>query len=79
MISRVDALERLMACYARGLIIVEKDHWRRSDVVTAEVADYVVAHAEEVAVTPDWRIKAFRWNHAAVASANSCPPWRRAS
>jgi len=77
MISERDALARVMACYRRGLLIIEKDHWRRPDVVPGAVADYVVAHAEEVPVTPEWRIKAFRWNVAAP-SPSGCPPWRAA-
>ncbi len=77
MISEPEALARVMACYRRGLLIIEKDHWRRADVVPGAVADYVTAHAEEVPVTPEWRIKAFRWKQAAPPSSG-CPPWRSA-
>ena len=76
MISRADALERVVHCFDRGVLIIEKDHWRRSDVITGAVGDYIEAQMEELPTDPEWRIKVFRWNHPRAAS--DCPPWRNA-
>lgn len=76
-IGTPESLERVMACYSTGLVLVERNHWRVFHVVTDSTADYLERHAEEVALPPEWKLKAFRWNRGTVTRSVGCPPTHR--
>jgi hypothetical protein len=76
-IGTPESLERLMACYSTGLVVVERSHWRLFHVVTDSTADYLAQHAEELSLPPEWKLKAFRWNRGTVTRSVGCPPTHR--
>ncbi|HXE56443.1 MAG TPA: glycosyltransferase family 39 protein [Gemmatimonadales bacterium] len=74
LISQVGSIERVMSCHATGLAIVEQLHWGRRWSVPPDVAEYVAAHADSVALPPAWGLLVYRWREPASVPSEPCPP-----
>ena len=62
-IGTADALGRIIGCFPSGLIVTDADSWRNPAGIEDEVADAIEAEATEIALPPEARILAFRWDH----------------
>lgn len=74
-ISMPSSIERLVACYDSGLILVENGHWRRSAVVPPATADAIERLTDVVPLPRGSRARAFRWESAEEATEDGadCP------
>ncbi|MGH7629359.1 MAG: ArnT family glycosyltransferase [Gemmatimonadales bacterium] len=75
-ISSPASLQRLMACFRSGLILVERFHLNRPILVPAAASAFIAANTEEVPLPPESWVHAFRWRHPVPPDQPSCPPWR---
>lgn len=73
-ISTPESLERVVACYPSGLVIVESYHWRSSWAVQPAAADYLIQHTEPVPLPEQWHLLAFRWRNSAALPPDRCLP-----
>ncbi|MFW6083716.1 MAG: ArnT family glycosyltransferase [Gemmatimonadota bacterium] len=74
-ISTPESIERLVACYESGLILVENGHWRRSAVVPPATADAIEGLTNPVPLPRGARARAFVWRSAseALPAGTDCP------
>ncbi len=72
-VRSAERLEEVMRCYPSGLAIVEQTQWRSQLGVAPETADYLQTHADAVPVSPEWRLRVFRWNNPRAELSSSCP------
>ena len=75
-ISSPESLERIMACYGRGLLLIEDVHWHNLVVIPASTRAFLASHTEEVPLPSAWLLHARRWTTAQPTSGPGCPPWR---
>ena len=71
-IGAPESLARVIACNRTGLALMEHQHWRTSAGVVPEVADYLEAHAEEIALPNGLRLHAFWWEHDGPDDSLDC-------
>lgn len=60
------SLQRLMACFATGLIVGPADDWGRPHKVNPELAAFIRSHATAVPLPPRSHLLAYRWERPAV-------------
>lgn len=75
-ISSPESVERIMACYRRGLVLIEDLHWHNVVVLPDSTRAFLAAHTDEIPLTPAWLVHARRWSNPQAPSAAGCPPWR---
>ena len=75
-VSSPESLERIMACYSRGLVLIEDRHWHDPVVIPDSTRAFLAAHTEEVPLPAAWLLHARRWTSPRPASKPGCPPWR---
>ena len=63
-ISKPESLDALIESHPSGLVIVERDHWRRRAFVSPEAADYLVNNTRAVPLPKNSRLIAFRWDRS---------------
>ena len=74
MVSTAQSLERIMACYPTGLVLVTHDHWQQPWAVTPEAAAFLTQHTDSLPLPRSWRMLAFRWRHPGWTEPEGCPP-----
>ena len=75
-ISSPESVERIMACYRRGLVLIEDLHWHNVVVLPDSTRAFLAAHTEEVPLPAAWLVHARRWTNPQAPSSAACPPWR---
>jgi hypothetical protein len=75
-ISTPSSLQRLMGCFARGVVFIEDRHWHDPVVVPDSTRAFLAVHTAEVPLPPAWRVHARRWTAPAPTAGASCPPWQ---
>jgi 4-amino-4-deoxy-L-arabinose transferase-like glycosyltransferase len=60
-VSTVDSVARIMACYPHGLLLTNTRMWRNPAHIDSQLADFIELHAEPVDVPRALRIVAFAW------------------
>jgi hypothetical protein len=75
-ISSPESLERLMGCYAHGLVLIEDQHWHNEVVIPDSTRAFLAAHTEEVPLPLAWLLHARRWTTQPPQPGAQCPPWR---
>lgn len=75
-ISTPESLQRVMACFGSGLVLVERFHLNRAILVPEETTAFLLANTEEVPLPPDSWVLAFRWKRPVPPTQPGCPPWR---
>jgi 4-amino-4-deoxy-L-arabinose transferase-like glycosyltransferase len=66
-ISLPESMALVRECVASGLVIADERSWRRAWGVTPEVADYIEANTERLALPPEYGVLAFRWSRTSAA------------
>ena len=72
-ISTPGSLERLMGCFARGLLIIEDGHLHATVIVPDSTVTYLNGTTRETPLDPAWRIRAFRWQRDSAETRLNCP------
>lgn len=60
------SLERLMACFATGLIVGPADDWGKPHKINQDLGAFIRAHAAEVTLPPGSHLFAYRWERPAL-------------
>ncbi|HJU65019.1 MAG TPA: hypothetical protein VJ596_05045 [Gemmatimonadaceae bacterium] len=68
-ISTPASLQRLMRCYASGIVVIENGHWRKAWGVPPETAEFIERTLTPVPLEPRWKLRAFTWRSAVEAAA----------
>ena len=64
-ITTRDSLERILACYPKGIIVGPSAHWGRPELINNELAASITAHAQPLPLPPKSQLRAYIWEHAA--------------
>ena len=72
-ISAPGSLERVIGCFARGLLIFEDGHLHAGFIVPDSTVAYLNRTTREIPLDPAWGIRAFRWQHDSAETRLNCP------
>ena len=79
-ISTVDSLRLILACYDRGLFLGNPYQWHHPVMgINEEAADLLIANAQEIPVPAEWNLRAYAWERPSAAKPDECasrPPLR---
>jgi hypothetical protein len=79
-LSSPEALATVLSCHPRGLVIIERGHWRNPWIVTPAMVDLLEANTIPVPLPEGWRLVAYRWDSTGrVPNAEACAAYRRAT
>lgn len=73
LIEEPESIDRLMACFQRGLIITSIYRWRHDPMLNDAVADVIVRRARPVELPKGSRVMAFTWDNEAASDGQDCP------
>ena len=62
-IGTANAIGRIIDCFPSGLIVTDAANWRSAVGIEDEAAAVIQAETVEVALPPEARVLAFRWEH----------------
>ncbi len=62
-ISQPESLRLVMSCYSDGLILADKDYFRRDEGITDPVADVIERETVKIDLPRQTHILAFHWQH----------------
>jgi hypothetical protein len=71
-ISTVDSLRLVMACYPDGLILAQAGEFRLDSGITDPVADVIEANTTPIPLPPEAHVLAFHWEHPVPDPAPAC-------
>jgi len=76
-ISTAESLHQVMACFASGLVLVERFHLHRPHLVPEETSELLLARTTEIPLSDASWVLAFVWRHdpADEVEEGDCPPW----
>ena len=74
LIRKPESVERVMACYDRGLLVIEQFHWTNPAGVPAAMAGVIERDAQRVALPSGSDLIAFRWDHRIPHAGVNCNP-----
>jgi hypothetical protein len=59
-----EALERIFACYATGIILGPMDSWNKAHIISPEIGRLIIEHGRPLELPSQSRIYAYVWEHA---------------
>ncbi len=71
-VSQAATIARIIDCYPTGLVVAEDTYWRSKSQIDDAVADLLVRRAEAIPLPQDGRVRAYFWQHPALASPDRC-------
>jgi len=72
-IASVEAIDRVLDCYQRGLVIADTvKGWRSPNVVDEAVASEISRHMVAIELPNSLKIRAFYWDHSEFWAPNNC-------
>ncbi|MDF1586242.1 hypothetical protein [Marinimicrococcus flavescens] len=71
-IAEAATLDRLMGCFASGLVVSEEAFWRDPATLDEEVANLLVRRAEALPLPAGLRFRAWRWTTAEPGPMPAC-------
>lgn len=71
-VSTPESVNRIMNCYAEGLIVVDEFRWRRPAYLDDATADLIVQRTDPIPLPSRMRILAFRWANGDTRTSEAC-------